>query len=192
VPKMPPHVRVSNATKASINCNEMDAQLEAVLRNTPIRIESTNRTSNTFLYGSRETMLDTACEFLSPELRPVPPQPNCPQSMKIYEDHRQMAAEYLHVKTELSKLRNYKAQLTEKIKQNQEMDELATPTQEDENQFVQLKSEKEALLAFREKLTEQLALIEAAQTKKSGSAHSTGGSTEGWVVVNSKPPERNT
>jgi len=112
--------------------------------------------------------------------------------MKIYEDHRQMAAEYLHVKTELSKLRNYKAQLTEKIKQNQEMDELATPTQEDENQFVQLKSEKEALLAFREKLTEQLALIEAAQTKKSGSAHSTGGSTEGWVVVNSKPPERNT
>lgn len=192
MPKMPPHVRVSNATKASINCNEMDAQLEAALRNTPIRIESTNRTSNSFLYGSRETMLDTACEFLSPELRPVPPQPNCPQSMKIYEDHRQMAAEYLHVKTELSKLRNYKAQLTEKIKQNQEMDELATPTQEDENQFVQLKSEKEALLAFREKLTEQLALIEAAQTKKSGSAHSTGGSTEGWVVVNSKPPERNT
>jgi len=192
VPKMPPHVRVSNATKASINCNEMDAQLEAALRNTPIRIESTNRTSNTFLYGSRETMLDTACEFLSPELRPVPPQPNCPQSMKIYEDHRQMAAEYLHVKTELSKLRNYKAQLTEKIKQNQEMEELATPTKEDENQFVQLKSEKEALLAFREKLTEQLALIEAAQTKKSGSAHSTGGSTEGWVVVNSKPPERNT
>jgi len=192
VARMPPHVRVSNATKASINCNEMDAQLEAVLRNTPIRIESTNRTSNTFLYGSRETMLDTACEFLAPELRPVPPQPNCPQSMKIYEDHRQMAAEYLHVKTELSKLRNYKAQLTEKIKQNQEMEELATPTQEDQNQFVQLKSEKEALLAFREKLTEQLALIEAAQTKKSGSAHSTGGSTEGWVVVNSKPPERNT
>ena len=53
-----------------------------------------------------------------------------------------MAAEYLHVKTELSKLRNYKAQLTEKIKQNQEMEELATPTQEDQNQFVQLKSEK--------------------------------------------------
>ena len=26
----------------------------------------------------------------------------------------------------------------------------------------------------------------------SGSAHSTGGSTDGWVVVNSKPPERDT
>jgi len=189
---MPPHVRVSNATKASINCSQMDAQLEAALRNTQIRIESTNRTSATFLYGSRETMLDTACEFLAPDLRPVPPQPNCPQSMKIYEDHRQMAAEYLRVKTELSELRKYKTQLTEKIKENKEVENLSTPTQEDSTQFTQLKSEKEALLAFREKLTEQLTLIEAAQTKKSGSAHSTGGSTDGWVVVNSKPPDRNT
>eukprot|EP00090_Calanus_glacialis_P021187 TRINITY_DN3268_c0_g1_i9.p1 TRINITY_DN3268_c0_g1~~TRINITY_DN3268_c0_g1_i9.p1 ORF type:complete len:190 (-),score=42.52 TRINITY_DN3268_c0_g1_i9:117-686(-) len=189
---MPPHVRVSSATKASINCSEMDAQLAAALRNTQIRIESTNRTSATFLYGSRETMLDTACEFLSPDLRPVPPQPNCPQSMKIYEDHRQMAAEYLRVKTEMSEMRKYKTELTEKIKQNQELENLSTPTHEDNVQFTQLNSEKEALLAFREKLTEQLTLIEAAQTKKSGSAHSTGGSTDGWVVVNSKPPERNT
>jgi len=145
-----------------------------------------------YYYGSRETMLDTACEFLAPDLRPVPPQPNCPQSMKIYEDHRQMAAEYLRVKTELSELRKYKTQLTEKIKENKEVENLSTPTQEDSTQFTQLKSEKEALLAFREKLTEQLTLIEAAQTKKSGSAHSTGGSTDGWVVVNSKPPDRNT
>jgi len=189
---MPPHVRVSKATKASINYEEMDAQLEAALRHAPVRIESTATTQATFLYGSRETLLDTACEFLAPDLRPVPPQPNCPQSMKIYQDHRQMAAEYLSVKTELSKLRNYKTQLKEKIKQNQEMEKLSTSTKEDETQFVQLKSEKEALLAFKEKLTEQLALIEAAQTKKSGSDHSTGGSTDGWVVVNSKPAERNT
>ena len=33
-------------------------------------------------------MLDAACDLLSMDLRPVPPQPNCPQSMKIYEDHR--------------------------------------------------------------------------------------------------------
>lgn len=103
-----------------------------------------------------------------------------------------MAADYLHVKTELAELRQYKTQLTDKIKQNQELENLATPTQEEVVQFTQLKSEKEALLAFREKLTEQLTLIEAAQSKKSGSAHSSSGSTDGWVVVNSKPPERNT
>ena len=44
----------------------------------------------TVLVGSRSTMLDTACEFLSPDLRPIPPQPNCPQSMQIYEEHRQV------------------------------------------------------------------------------------------------------
>ena len=28
--------------------------------------------------------------MLAPDLRPIPPQPNCPQSMKIYEDHRKV------------------------------------------------------------------------------------------------------
>ena len=66
-------------------------------------------------------------------------------------------------------------------------------------------------MAFREKLSEQLTLIEEAQLKKSGwlefvmsmadlvlmlvtagSAHSSQDSSKsnGWVVVNSKPPEK--
>ena len=40
-------------------------------------------------------MLDTACDLLAPELRPVAPQPNCPQSMKIYEDHRNVSVLFL-------------------------------------------------------------------------------------------------
>jgi len=196
---MPPHVRVSRATKASINPTEMDEQLSRVMEATSwgnqqsVRIQATNRSSATFMYGSREAMFDSACDFLNPELRPVPPQPNCPQSMKIYEDHRQMAAEYLRVKNELADLRAYKAQLQEKVRQNEELDNLPTPTQEEVNQYNQLKEERESLLAFREKLAEQLSLIEAAQSKKSVSAHSTGDSNEaeGWVMVNSKSPEKN-
>merc|ERR1719500_216752 len=57
-----------------------------------LRIQRIDTASAAFLYGSRDTMLDTACDFLAPDLRPVPPQPNCAQSMKIYEDHRKMAA----------------------------------------------------------------------------------------------------
>lgn len=102
-----------------------------------------------------------------------------------------MAAEYLRVKNELADLRAYKAQLQDKVRQNEELDNLPTPTQEEVVQYNQLKEERESLLAFREKLAEQLSLIEAAQSKKSGSAHSTGGSTEGWVMVNSKTPEKN-
>ena len=53
-----------------------------------------------------------------------------------------MAAEYLRVKTEMSELRKYKTELTEKIKQNQELENLSTPTHEDNAQFTQLNSEK--------------------------------------------------
>ena len=53
-----------------------------------------------------------------------------------------MAAEYLRVKTEMSELRKYKTELTEKINQNQELENLSTPTQEDNVQFTQLNSEK--------------------------------------------------
>merc|ERR1712107_420337 len=161
----------SAATKAMVSREEMDAALARLPRlpiapqttSTPsrptsgalppaaLRIQRIDTASAAFLYGSRDTMLDTACDFLAPDLRPVPPQPNCAQSMKIYEDHRKMAAEYLQVKTEMAELRNYKAQLQEQLSQGEEA------------QFAQLQSEKEALLAFKEKLAEQLAMIEAAQ-----------------------------
>ena len=53
-----------------------------------------------------------------------------------------MAAEYLSMKTEMSELRKYKTELTNKIKQNQELENLSTPTHEDNVQFTQLNSEK--------------------------------------------------
>jgi len=192
---MPPHLKVSKATKAAIDCTEMDSQLEALRRNCPMRISTSDRSSARFLIGSRNTMLDTACEMLAPDLRPVPPQPNCPQSMQIYEEHRKMAAEYLQKQSEIAKQREYKAQLADKIKENQEIINSRTPTAEDLKQYNRLKEEKEALLAFKGKLSEQLLLIKEAQQKKSGSAHSSqtsnnSGGAEGWVVVNSKPPER--
>jgi len=198
--------QVSAATKAMISREEMDAALARLPRlpvapqnptvpasNVPLargmptsaiqpaalRIQRIDTASAAFLYGSRDTMLDTACDFLAPDLRPVPPQPNCAQSMKIYEDHRKMAAEYLQVKTEMAELRNYKAQLQEQLSKGEE-----AQANQDEANFAQLQSEKEALMAFKEKLAEQLAMIEAAQaqTGSGESAHSTG-SGEGWVVV---------
>jgi len=198
--------QVSAATKAMISREEMDAALARLPRlpvapqNNPnmpttsnmqlvagihpsaiqpaaLRIQRIDTASAAFLYGSRDTMLDTACDFLAPDLRPVPPQPNCAQSMKIYEDHRKMAAEYLQVKTEMAELRNYKAQLQDQLAKG----ETEAQASQDEAQFAQLQSEKEALMAFKEKLAEQLAMIEAAQAQ-TGSAESTG-SGEGWVVV---------
>jgi len=137
-----------------------------------------------YYYGRGDSLLDAACDMLSVDLRPVPPQPNCPQSMKIFEDHRQMAGDFVRVQAELSDLRRYKAQLQEKL--NQEENE--TLTAEKAREYTQLKSEKESLLAFREKLSEQLKLIEAAQNYKNnaGSLPSSHGSADDWVLVKDK------
>ena len=108
-------------------------------------------------------MLDTACEFLSPDLRPIPPQPNCAQSMQIYEEHRQvnsiwdsskyysnrksdqMAAEYLRQQSEIAELREYKAKIADKIQENQEIIDSKTPTAEDMKHYNRLKDEKVGL-----------------------------------------------
>ena len=95
-----------------------------------------------------------------------------------------MAAVYLKHQSDLAEQRQYKAQLADKIKENQEIINSRTPTAEDLKQYDRLKEEKviwtridkilkywsvqEALLAFKGKLTEQLELIKEAQLKKSG------------------------
>ena len=45
----------------------------------------TDDNHKTYFSDGRGSSLD---DFLSIDLRPVPPQPNCPQSMKIYDEHR--------------------------------------------------------------------------------------------------------
>lgn len=119
-------------------------------------------------YYGREGILDTAVELLDPELRPIPPQPNCQQSMQIYEDHRMLAADFLKVQTELSKMHSYKNELEEKLRLSEaQMAEAASKSdQEDVKKFVQLQKEKDALVQFRDKLATQLQLIKKAQKQQ--------------------------
>ena len=41
-----------------------------------------------FVSDGHEAYLEHAVELLDQDLRPVPPQPNCPESMQVYEEHR--------------------------------------------------------------------------------------------------------
>ena len=41
-----------------------------------------------FITDGHEAYLEHAVELLEPELKPIPPQPNCPESMQVYQDHR--------------------------------------------------------------------------------------------------------
>merc|ERR1711890_19719 len=190
---MAPNTKLSPSVRATINKEEMDASLQRLLAHNmvnhlaPLRLESTNRRARAFLYGRGDTMLDAACDLLHPDLRPVPPQPNCLQSMTIYEDHRRMAAEYMEMKSEMQALRMYKQELTEKLRDG--ASDMEAPSEEEVAEYAQLKSEKEALLAFREKLAHQLEIMQKSVVKEEpDSAHTTGGTSAGedGVVVHNK------
>lgn len=103
--------------------------------------------------------------MLEPDLRPVRPQPNSPESMQIYADHRlvsifdssandlavrffiffkQMAAEFLELQKEIENVKNYKLDLEEQLRQSElQMDEVAAKSDSEEaKKFVQLQKEK--------------------------------------------------
>merc|ERR1712029_871599 len=142
----------------------------------------------TVAYG-HESYLDHAEDMLEPDLRPVRPQPNSPESMQIYADHRlvsifdssandlavrffiffkQMAAEFLELQKEIENVKNYKLDLEEQLRQSElQMDEVAAKSDSEEaKKFVQLQKEKDQLVQFKEKLSTQLQLIKKAQTEQ--------------------------
>ena len=53
-----------------------------------------------------------------------------------------MAAEYLQQQSEMAELREYKAKIADKIKENQDIIDSKTPTAEDMKQYNRLKDEK--------------------------------------------------
>merc|ERR1711953_619375 len=86
----------------------------------------------TVAYG-HESYLDHAEDMLEPDLRPVRPQPNSPESMQIYADHRLMAAEFLELQKEIENVKNYKLDLEEQLRQSElQMDEVASKSDSEE------------------------------------------------------------
>lgn len=82
--------------------------------------------------------------MLEPELKPIPPQPNCHESMRVYEDHRLMAADFLEVQKQLQDMRSYKKELEDQLRQSEiQMEELAAKSDKEEvKKFIQLSKEK--------------------------------------------------
>lgn len=147
-------------------------------------------TSTTVAYG-HEAYLDHAVELLQHDLKPIPPQPNCQESMQVYEEHRLMAAEYLEVQKRLEDMRQYRQGLEDKLRQSEmEMEEVAATTdQEEVKKFIQLQKEKESLIKFRDQLATQLQLIKKAsnqQGQEQNNLEATPPTTnleEDWVLV---------
>ncbi|KAJ0174580.1 hypothetical protein K1T71_009688 [Dendrolimus kikuchii] len=96
--------------------------------------------------------LDSMHMMLDPHLRPISPDLNNEESKRIFEDHKQLAQEYLKIQTELAYLSNHKSELEEKM----DDDELRQ-----KREIIQLENEKDSLIKLYCNLRKQLTRAEA-------------------------------
>ena len=119
-----------------------------------------------------ESYLDHVEDMIEQDLRPIRPQPNSPESMQIYAEHRlvilnfqrcsnsirfhfqfsfQMAAEFFELQKEIENAKNYKLELEEQLRQSElQMDEVAAKSDSEEaKKFVQLQKEKVIFVKIR-------------------------------------------
>ncbi|XP_026756151.2 mitogen-activated protein kinase kinase kinase 7-like [Galleria mellonella] len=96
--------------------------------------------------------LDSMHTMLEPHLRPISPDLNNEESKRIYEEHKQLAPEYLKVQTELAYLSNQKSEL------EAQMDEEEL---RQKREIIQLENEKESLIKLYQSLRKQLARVES-------------------------------
>lgn len=95
--------------------------------------------------------LDSMHMMLDPHLRPISPDLNNEESKRIFEEHKQLAQEYLKIQTEFAYLSNHKAELEEKM----DDDELRQ-----KREIIQLEKEKDSLIKLYCSLKKQLARAE--------------------------------
>ncbi|KAL0274767.1 UNVERIFIED_CONTAM: hypothetical protein PYX00_002816 [Menopon gallinae] len=98
-------------------------------------------------------------------LQPISPDPNCEESMKIYQEHEEMAREYLEVQQEMAYLTEYMKDLGERLSNSEQQ----------RQQIEQLTSEKESLEQLQQNLSRQLELLQRDRS-------------EGWVYVPTQGP----
>jgi len=185
--------RINRNMARFLSTEKQQKQLLLCLRQQemPKRLRMGKLTSMKVAYG-HEAYLDHAVELLEPDLKPIPPQPNCPESMQVYEEHRLMAANYLDVQQQLEDVRNYNKELEDQLEASEiEMKKVAAETDSEEGKkFVQLQTEKDSLIRLRDNMSKQLHMIKTAQQEQN---HDSGGAVErtppttnledNWVLV---------
>ncbi|XP_038222265.1 mitogen-activated protein kinase kinase kinase 7-like isoform X1 [Zerene cesonia] len=108
--------------------------------------------------------LDSMHMMLDPHLRPISPDLANEESKRIFEEHKQLAQEYLKIQTELAYLSKHKTELEE----NMDDDELRQ-----KREIIQLENEKDSLIKLYCTLKKQVARAE----------------NESWLLAEDAPHE---
>ncbi|XP_066594510.1 mitogen-activated protein kinase kinase kinase 7 isoform X2 [Prorops nasuta] len=124
--------------------------------------------------------LDNVYRLLDAELRPLTPDQTCERSREIFEEHKQLAQEYLKVQTEIALLGQHK---------NEMLKNLSLDTLKQQQELRKLEDEKESLVKLYRNLQRQLEIMKSRRSNNalvnpSGPTIGTAISeNNGWVVM---------
>ncbi|KAG1714797.1 Mitogen-activated protein kinase kinase kinase 7 [Nymphon striatum] len=122
---------------------------------------------------------------LDPQFQPLTPMNNCPESMAIYEEHKRIAQEFIHVKMEISLLVSRKDEIIKEL----------TEDDHDENKsfkfnldYIELQNEKDSLTKACECWTQELDALKSKQNPQHANFYRSNSieqtvNDDGWVVV---------
>ncbi|XP_043466967.1 mitogen-activated protein kinase kinase kinase 7-like [Leptopilina heterotoma] len=132
--------------------------------------------------------LDNVYRLLDNEQRPRTPDHTCPQSREIFEEHKQLAQEYLKVQTEIALLSQQKNAL---------LKNLSIEDRKQKEELLGLEKEKESLRKLYQTFKHQLEMKKnqssGIQNQRPPAIPSIGPAVsgeDGWIVVSRQDPSR--
>lgn len=135
--------------------------------------------------------LGNVCRLLDADLRPLTPDDTCKLSCEIFEEHKQIAQEYLKVQTEIALLSQSR---------NEMLKNLSIDSLKQQQELRKLEDEKESLVKLYRNLKRQLqimkdqgingALTSAATAAAAPTIGPAVSGNNGWVVVPRQDPSR--
>lgn len=149
----PLKIDIGSATGEAWECvsSSDEPDYNALNGETKVTPENSRPTEN------RDEEFDKIYMMLDPQLRPLEPDRTCEQSVKIFEEHKQIATEYLKVQTELAYTAKRKEELAEKLSQ---VESLSSDADAEYEEIRKLENEKASLLQFYNTLKKQLEIIQ--------------------------------
>ncbi|XP_042241727.1 mitogen-activated protein kinase kinase kinase 7-like isoform X3 [Homarus americanus] len=114
--------------------------------------------------GTDEEELGAFWDLLDNEIRPIKPLPSCPESQKIFSEHKEMARKYLVLQQEIFNLRKRKSVLENKLSQAEKLEQIGNQRYQDK--IRELESKRENLRHTHSRLRQQLEQIRTRQEQQ--------------------------
>ncbi|XP_015191655.1 PREDICTED: mitogen-activated protein kinase kinase kinase 7-like [Polistes dominula] len=166
---------LSNFSDSSWEIHNM-AGLDKMVQKTKKTVRGTSTTSED---------LDNVYRLLDADLRPLTPDHTCERSREIFEEHKQLAQEYLKVQTEIALLGQHKNEMLKNIS----IDNLRQ-----QQELRKLEDEKESLVKLYRNLKRQLEIMKSKRTSNNPvnncipTISPAVSGNNGWVVVPRQDP----